>query len=49
MIDIDEIRDPQIQMFGLTGADTVYTFYHDETNNIRKLHIDDQGLNVSEL
>lgn len=49
MIDVDEIRDPQIQMFGLTGADTVYTFYHDETNNIRKLHIDEQGLNVPEL
>ncbi|WP_289036544.1 DUF3800 domain-containing protein [uncultured Roseibium sp.] len=49
MIDIDEIRDPQIQMFGLTGADAVYTFYHDETNNIRKLHIDEQGLNVPEL
>ncbi|MGX1498569.1 hypothetical protein ACSSV1_003620 [Labrenzia sp. MBR-25] len=49
MIDIDEIRDPQIQMLGLTGADVVYTFYHDETNNIRKLHIDEQGLNVPEL
>jgi hypothetical protein len=49
MIDVDEIRNPQIQMFGLTGADTVYTFYHDETNNIRKLHIDEQGLNVPEL
>ncbi len=36
-------------MFGLTGADTVYTFYHDETNNIRKLHIDERGLNVPEL
>jgi len=49
MIDVDEIRDPQIQMFGISGADTVCTFYHDETNNIRKLHIDEQGLNVPEL
>ena len=49
MIDVDEVRDPQIQMFGLTGADNSYTFYHDETNNIRKLHIDQQGLNVAEL
>lgn len=49
MIDVDKIRDPQIQMFGLTGADAVYTFYHDETNNIRKLHIDEHGLNVPEL
>ncbi|PXW82939.1 hypothetical protein BZA02_102262 [Ruegeria sp. P4] len=49
MIDVDEIRDPQIQMFGLTRADAVYTFYHDETNNIRKLHIGVSGLNVPEL
>lgn len=49
MIGVDEIRNPQIQMFGLTGADNVYTFYHDETNNIRKLHINEQGLNVPEL
>lgn len=49
MIDVDEIRDPQIQMFRLKGADDVYTFYHDETNNIRKLHIDERGLNVPEL
>lgn len=49
MIDVDKIRDPQIQMFRLSGADSVYTFYHDETNNIRKLYIDGQGLNVAEL
>ena len=49
MIDVDKIRDPQIQMFGLTGADAVYTFYHDETNNIRKLHFGEYGLNVPEL
>lgn len=49
MIDVDKIRNLQIQMYGLTGADSVYTFYHDETNNIRKLHIDEQGLNVPEL
>lgn len=49
MIDVDKIRDPQIQVFGLTGADNVYTFYHDETSNIRNLHIDEQGLNVPDL
>jgi hypothetical protein len=36
-------------MYGLTKADQSYTFYHDETNNIRKLHIGAQGLNVAEL
>ena len=49
MIDVDEIRDLQIRMSGLTGADAVYTFYHDETNNIHKLHINERGLNVPEL
>lgn len=49
MIDVDKIRDPQIQMFGLTGADAVYTFYHDETNNDRKIHIREHGLNVPAL
>jgi hypothetical protein len=36
-------------MYGLTKVDKSYTFYHDETNNIRKLHIAAQGLNVAEL
>lgn len=49
MLDIDELRDPEIALHGLTKADRVYTFYHDETNNIRKLHIDDKGLNVAEV
>lgn len=49
MIDIDELRAPEIQLHRLTKADSVYTFYHDETNNIRKLHIGERGLNVAEL
>ncbi|MCD9823797.1 DUF3800 domain-containing protein [Bradyrhizobium japonicum] len=48
-MDIDELRDAEIQLHGLTKADGVYTFYHDETNNIRKLYIDDGRLNVAEL
>lgn len=48
LIDIDEIRNPQIKFHGLSKADMAYTFYHDETNNIRKLHIAAQGLNVAE-
>ena len=39
MVDVNEIRTPQIELFDLIGADDTYTFYHDETNNIRKLHI----------
>lgn len=36
-------------MYGLTKANKSYTFYHDETNNIRKLHVGARGLNVAEL
>lgn len=48
MIDIDEIRDAHIGAFGLSKADDTYTFYHDETNNIKKLRLHAQGLNVAE-
>ncbi|MCP3441998.1 DUF3800 domain-containing protein [Bradyrhizobium sp. CCGUVB14] len=49
MVDIDEFRDSQMRMYGLAKVDESYTFYHDETNNIRKLHVAAQGLNVAEL
>ena len=49
MFDIDGYRASQITLHGLTKADESYTFYHDETNNIRKLHIAAGGLNVAEL
>jgi hypothetical protein len=49
LFDIDKFRDSQIQMYGLTKINSSYTFYHDETNNIRKLHVTAQGLNVAEL
>ncbi|WCK21756.1 DUF3800 domain-containing protein [Agrobacterium tumefaciens] len=48
MIDINEIRDPDILLYGLTGADEDYTIYYDETNNIRRLHVTPDGLNVRE-
>lgn len=48
MIDIDEITEAHIRAFGLSKADQPYTFYHDETNNIKKLRLDAQGLNVAE-
>lgn len=38
-----------MRLHQLSKADTRYTFYHDETNNVRKLHIDARGLNVAEL
>ncbi|WP_225161146.1 hypothetical protein [Bradyrhizobium sp. BRP56] len=49
-MDIDELRDAGIRLHGLTKADSVYTFYHDETEYIRRLHIVDDGrLNAAEL
>ncbi|MBP1290622.1 MULTISPECIES: DUF3800 domain-containing protein [Bradyrhizobium] len=48
-MDIDEFRNSQMRLYGLTKADESYTFYHDETNNIIKLHVGVQGLNVAEL
>lgn len=48
-MDIDELRDAEIQLHGLTKVDRIYTFYHDETNNIRRLHINAGRLNIAEL
>ena len=48
MIDIDDIRSAHIKMHRLTGMDDAYTFYHDETNNIKKLRIKTGGFNVAE-
>jgi hypothetical protein len=46
MIDVNEMRDPAIRLQGLTKTDELYTLYYDETNNIRRLLITPDGLNV---
>ena len=48
LIDLDEIRDALLAMHPLTKADAEYVFYHDETNNIKKLRLDMQRFNVTE-
>lgn len=48
-IDVDELRDPDIQMGALTGLDEIFTIYYDETNNIRRLHVRADGFNVRPL
>lgn len=48
-MDIDELRDAQITLYQLDKADETYTFYHDETNNVGKLHVGAKRLNVPEL
>ncbi|MBG5930827.1 DUF3800 domain-containing protein [Providencia rettgeri] len=45
-MDVNEHRNMLIQYHGLKNADEVYTFYYDETNNIRKLYLKGSGFNV---
>jgi len=47
-IDVNAMRDPAIRLHGLTGVDETYTFYYDETNNIRRLSVKEAGFNVRE-
>ncbi|MEN7537298.1 hypothetical protein [Aurantiacibacter flavus] len=46
MLDVNVIRDPTILLNGLTGLDRVFKLHYDETNNIRRLHLTPDGLNV---
>lgn len=48
MIDVNEIRDREIALHDLASVNGVYTIYCDETNNIRRLHVRSDGLNVRE-
>lgn len=48
-MDVNQHRDILIYYNGLQNTDEVYTFYYDETNNIRKLYLKDTGLNVEKL
>lgn len=45
-IDINPIREAVIGMNNLTNVDSDYKLYYDETNNIRRLHLTNEGLNV---
>lgn len=49
MVDLDELREAQLRRHRLAGTERVYTFYHDETNNIQKLRVGEKGLNVARL
>lgn len=49
VLDIDKYRDQQVKLNGLVKADNAYTFYHDETNNTKKLRVTEQGFNVAQL
>jgi hypothetical protein len=45
-IDVNEQRDPAIELFNLQAIDDPWTFYYDETNNHRLVHLTDNGFNV---
>ena len=48
MVDVNEMRNSIILRFGLSNVDGPYTFYYDETNNVRKLRLTSDGsMNVS--
>ncbi|MBP2463937.1 MULTISPECIES: DUF3800 domain-containing protein [unclassified Rhizobium] len=47
-VDVNEHRQRIIALNGLVNANRAYTIYYDETNNIRRLHVRDDGLNVRE-
>ncbi|MGB5777679.1 MAG: DUF3800 domain-containing protein [Allopontixanthobacter sediminis] len=46
MIDVNEIRAPILAAYHLPNVDEAYTFYYDETNNVRKLHLTPAGMNI---
>lgn len=47
-MDIEDLRQLDVRLHGLHRADAAYTLYYDETNNIRRLHVTADGLNVAE-
>lgn len=46
MIDVNPLRDAILAVFPMPHVDGVYSFYYDETNNVRKLHLTPDGMNV---
>lgn len=46
MIDVDEYRNMILTANHLPNVDGRYTFYYDETNNVRKLHLTGGGMNI---
>jgi hypothetical protein len=46
MLDVNEMRNSIIALYGLWNVDGAYTFYYDETNNVRKLHLTSDGMNI---
>ena len=45
-MDVNELQRLYLSMHKLQNIDDVYTFYYDETNNIRTLKVTENGLNI---
>lgn len=45
-MELEQHRQMLIQHNHLHNTDGVYTFYYDESNNIRRLYLTESGLNV---
>lgn len=45
-IDLNEQRDPSVELYGLQATDEIHTFYYDETNNDRLIYLTEDGFNV---
>lgn len=46
MIDVNPMRDAILEAFPMHNVDGAYCFYYDETNNVRKLHLTPDGMNI---
>lgn len=46
MIDVNPLRDAILAAFPMPHVDGAYSFYYDETNNVRKLHLTPGGMNI---
>ena len=49
VIDVNMLRRTAIEAHGLIHADRAYWLYYDETNNIRRLHLQADAFNVPDL
>lgn len=45
-MEVADLRETLITAHGLTNVDRAYTFYYDETNNVRRLHLTPDGFNI---
>lgn len=48
IVDVNERRKALIALHGLHNVDKAYTIFYDETNNHRRVHVREDGLNIPE-